>query len=115
MTVGERLKEMRARLGWSQDELGSRVSRTGATISRYESGSLQIAADELPRFAEALGVSAWDFYEGAPVVHTTLPGDDLAEEFKAFIGQKANRLPPHEQRAVYLAAGIVDTLLAHAG
>lgn len=116
MQVRERLVELAAeRIGGDQAELARRLGETWQWVHYRLNGTTAIKADEIPRFAEALGIHPWEFFEGAPSVRTTFPGDDLAEEFRAFIEKKVDRLPPHEQRAVYLAAGVVDTLLAQAG
>src|SRR5712691_1975853 len=60
--VGARLRQFRQARGWSQDELGKRLKMTAATVSRYETGDLQIDADQLPVIAELLGVHPADFY-----------------------------------------------------
>jgi transcriptional regulator with XRE-family HTH domain len=60
--VGARLRQFRQALGWSQDELGKRLKMTAATVSRYETGDLQIDADDLPVVAAHLGVHPADFF-----------------------------------------------------
>jgi transcriptional regulator with XRE-family HTH domain len=61
------LKEIREAVGLTQAELGKLLSVADVTVSRYEKGTRQIGADELPRIADALGVSACDFFEEQPV------------------------------------------------
>ncbi len=63
VSVGERLREIRQSKGLSQAALGKMVGLSDAAITQYEKGRRQIGADELPRIAEALGVSPCDFYE----------------------------------------------------
>src|SRR4029453_1085284 len=60
--VGMRLRQFRQARGWSQDELARRLRVTAATISRYETGDLQIDPDQLPVIAELLGVHPCDFF-----------------------------------------------------
>jgi transcriptional regulator with XRE-family HTH domain len=62
MRVGARLRQLRQTRGWSQDELGRRLGVTAATVSRYETGDLQIDADQLPVIGELLGVHPCDFF-----------------------------------------------------
>ena len=61
--VGEQLKRIRESQGLTQEEIGERLGFAGATIGRYENGHRQMRADELPRFAAALGVSPCAFFE----------------------------------------------------
>lgn len=60
--VGKRLRAFRQAAGLSQRQLAEKLNLADPTISNYETGRLQIDADELPRFAEALGIPASAFY-----------------------------------------------------
>ena len=62
MRVGARLRQLRQGRGLSQDELGKRLKVTAATISRYETGDLQIDADQLPVIADLLDAHPCDFF-----------------------------------------------------
>lgn len=111
--VGERLRELRNQRGISQRGFAPLINVSHATVSKWETGNAPIDADLLPTLAEVLGVHPADFFEGGTLNH--MLGDDIAEEFRAFVGEKIDQLPPHEQRAVALAVGIANTLLARAG
>jgi transcriptional regulator with XRE-family HTH domain len=57
-TIGARLKRLRDRKGWSQQELARQCGVTQATISRLERGELQdIQVITARRMAHALGVT----------------------------------------------------------
>jgi transcriptional regulator with XRE-family HTH domain len=63
--VGRRLQALRKAAGLSQRELGAVLNISHTSISFYETGTSQIDADALPRFAEALGVAPSAFFEEA--------------------------------------------------
>ena len=51
-SVGERLKDLRRRLGLSQEQLARRLGVSFATVNRWESGRTQISARSLAALAE---------------------------------------------------------------
>jgi transcriptional regulator with XRE-family HTH domain len=67
--LGNRIREARERLGISQEELASAVSKDQGAISEYESGKRRLSAVDLPTLAEALKVSLLYFYEGEATGH----------------------------------------------
>jgi transcriptional regulator with XRE-family HTH domain len=72
-TFGARVRAARERLGISQDELATRVSKDQRAISEYETGRRRMFVNDLPLFCEVLQVPyAYFFTE-------TLTEDDLTE------------------------------------
>jgi transcriptional regulator with XRE-family HTH domain len=58
MTLGDRIKRERERLGWSQNELARRARVRQAQLSEVEAGKRHdMMASILRRIARALGVS----------------------------------------------------------
>jgi transcriptional regulator with XRE-family HTH domain len=53
-------------LGISQTQLAEKVGLTFQAIQKYERGENRISASRLHHFAEILGVSVADFFEGLP-------------------------------------------------
>src|SRR5580693_2291588 len=51
-SVGERLRDLRRRLGLSQEQLARRLGVSFATVNRWESGRTQISARSLAALAE---------------------------------------------------------------
>lgn len=51
----DRVKELRAKKGWTQAELGERIGVQQATIGRWETGDREPSFDQLFRLAELLG------------------------------------------------------------
>ena len=67
MTLGEKITDLRHRLGISQRQLADRCGVTQATLSRAESGQVrQLRAGTLKRLAEALSVSVDDLLSRKP-------------------------------------------------
>ena len=64
MELGDKVKELRQNLGWTQVTLAEKAGVTHATISRIESGKVvQPMMNHLRNLAEALGVSV-DYLSG---------------------------------------------------
>jgi transcriptional regulator with XRE-family HTH domain len=64
--VGRRLRERRAQLGLTQEELAETLSVGPNTISRWETGERSIAITDLPRVASALCIEPAYFFPTAP-------------------------------------------------
>lgn len=57
--LSERIKELRIKKGWSQDDLADRMGMNRANISNYERGTNKnIPSDTLKKFADVFGVSS---------------------------------------------------------
>lgn len=57
MKIGEKIKQRRQELKWSQRELCSRMGYSNhSTIAKIEAGSVDIPQSKIVRFAEVLGV-----------------------------------------------------------
>jgi transcriptional regulator with XRE-family HTH domain len=57
--LSERIKELRMKKGWSQDDLADRMGMNRANISNYERGTNKnIPSDTLKKFADVFGVSS---------------------------------------------------------
>lgn len=71
MSIGQRIKERRERLGLNQKQLADASAITQATISRLESGQvLELKSEALKRLAQALGVTV-DYLIGQTPKMTT--------------------------------------------
>lgn len=58
MTIGEKIKHRRVELGWSQRDLAARMEYNNhSTITRIESGKVDIPQSRIVQFSEVLGVS----------------------------------------------------------
>ena len=61
--VGARIREIRESRNLSQQGVARQLGITQESLSLYERGLRQIKANDLPRFAAALGVRPADLYE----------------------------------------------------
>lgn len=65
MKIGERIKQRRQELQWSQRELANRMGYNHSTITRIEAGIIDIPQSRIMQFSDVLGVSiaylmGWD-------------------------------------------------------
>lgn len=58
MSIGQRIKQRRTELGWSQRDLAARMGyNNNSTIARIENGKVDIPQSRIVKFSEVLGVS----------------------------------------------------------
>ncbi len=58
MHIGERIKERRISLGWTQRELATKMGyKNHSVIARVESGAVDLPQSRLEQFAKVLGVT----------------------------------------------------------
>ena len=58
MHIGQKIKERRQKLQWSQRELSERMGYNNhSTITRIESGKVDVPQSRIVKFSEVLGVS----------------------------------------------------------
>jgi y4mF family transcriptional regulator len=55
--IGERIRERRTKLGWTQEQLAQTAGISKSFLSELESGKRSVSADKLLDLAQALGVS----------------------------------------------------------
>lgn len=57
MKIGERIKRRRVELEWSQRDLAEKMGYNHSTITRIETGKIDISQSRVVQFSEVLGVS----------------------------------------------------------
>lgn len=58
MNIGEKIKQRRIELGWSQRDLASRMKYSNhSTIGKIETGKVDIPQSRIVQFADVLGVT----------------------------------------------------------
>ena len=57
MKIGEKIKQRRTELQWSQRDLAAKMGYNHSTITRIENGKIDIPQSRILQFAEVLGVS----------------------------------------------------------
>lgn len=62
--VGERLRERRSFMGYTQESLANQLSLSHQQVQKYETGANRISAGRLYELAQTLGVEVAYFFEG---------------------------------------------------
>ena len=57
MKIGERIKQRRTELNWSQRDLAEKMGYNHSTITRIETGKIDISQSRVVQFSKVLGVS----------------------------------------------------------
>lgn len=79
MHIGERIKAQRIKLGMSQRELAEKMGyKDRSTITRIETGEIDLPQSRVNQFAEVLGLSH-AYLLGLVSEETSLKNDRLAE------------------------------------
>lgn len=77
--VGQKIRARRIFLGMSQTEVADAVGITFQQIQKYERGANRVGASRLQQISDALGVSPFYFFEGAPAVGKKMPAQKEGE------------------------------------
>jgi transcriptional regulator with XRE-family HTH domain len=77
--VGQKIRARRIFLRMSQTELGDAIGLTFQQIQKYERGANRVGASRLQQISDALGVSPFYFFEGAPTVGKKRPTPNEGE------------------------------------
>ena len=88
MALGDRIKEIRMSLGWTQDQLAKEAQISKSFLSDVENNKSSVSGEKLLRIAEALHASLDYLMKGAPASNDTavkpveIPAEllELAEE-----------------------------------
>jgi transcriptional regulator with XRE-family HTH domain len=76
----------------SQTELGDAIGLTFQQVQKYEKGMNRVGASRLQQISEALGVSPFYFFEGAPTVGKKAPtpneGELSEDTIVSFLGTR---------------------------
>jgi transcriptional regulator with XRE-family HTH domain len=77
--VGQKIRARRIFLGMSQTEVADAVGITFQQIQKYERGANRVGASRLQQISDALGVSPFYFFDGAPTVGKKMPAQKDGE------------------------------------
>jgi transcriptional regulator with XRE-family HTH domain len=94
MTVGQEIRRLREKKGWSQAKLGVLAGTGPSGISQIETGRRNPSAATLARIAKALGVEVRDLFPLGQAPLPDMQGYDVLLEERGF---------PREQIAAWLA------------
>ncbi len=103
MSIGQKIKQRRTELGWSQRDLAAKMGyNNNSTVARIENGKVDIPQSRIVKFSEVLGVSigylmGWEEKiekdpTGTAELHFEILMDEdiseIFEDFKVLDGQQ---------------------------
>src|SRR5277367_4386015 len=77
--VGQKIRARRIFLQMSQTDVADLLGITFQQIQKYERGANRVGASRLQQISDALGVSPFYFFEGAPTVGKKMPTPNEGE------------------------------------
>jgi len=77
--VGQKIRARRMYFRMSQTEVADALGITFQQIQKYEKGMNRVGASRLQQISDALGVSPFYFFEGAPTVGKKMPAPQEGE------------------------------------
>ena len=77
--VGQKIRARRIFLQMSQTDVADVLGITFQPIQKYERGANGVGASRLQQFSDALGVSPFYFFDGAPTVGKKAPAPNEGE------------------------------------
>jgi transcriptional regulator with XRE-family HTH domain len=77
--VGQKIRARRIFLQMSQTDVADALGITFQQIQKYERGANRVGASRLQQISDALGVSPFYFFEGAPTVGKKTPTPNEGE------------------------------------
>jgi transcriptional regulator with XRE-family HTH domain len=95
VAVRERIRALIKEKGTTQAAVARRLDEPEYWVSDRLTGRVNLLAEELPRFAQALNVHPCTFFDEAPLGHTGVDyGQDLREQIAADVLDLARALSP---------------------
>lgn len=92
--VGERIKNRRLRLGWTQEELAEKAALHNTYIGQLERGEKNATLESIEKVATGLGVTFEELFE------KIIPGENSATSIAAQCYELVDALSPESQRLV---------------
>ncbi len=117
MKIGEKIKQRRTELEWSQRDLAAKMGYNHSTITRIENGKIDIPQSRIAQFAEVLGVSIaylmdWEEVKKKNDIQTDIVVRMRADEKFSSLVAKLDRLNPEQLASV---TQVVDAFLSMKG
>ena len=100
-TVGENILLMRKRLGWTQEELATRMGyKSKSTINKIELGINDIPQSKVVRFAEVLGTTPAHLMGWTDEEENLSPEEPALSEGEKIMLDLFRRVPNEQQQIV---------------
>ena len=107
VSIGQKIREARERLGLSQEEFAMRIGVSSKTLSSWERGVYLVDVIMLNTIASVCGMTLNEFTDDSQTnsIVSRLSNDDFTEAEKQVI-QKIRCLRADRKKALYILLGI---------
>jgi transcriptional regulator with XRE-family HTH domain len=100
-TVGENILQMRKRLGWTQEELATRMGyKSKSTINKIELGINDIPQSKIVKFADVLGTTPAHLMGWNDEEESLSPEEPVLSEGEKIMLDLFRRVPEDQQQLV---------------
>lgn len=101
MTIGERIRERRKRLGLTADQLGEMIGKNRATIYRYESDDIEnMSISIIPPLAAALRCSPAYLMGWSDIETDDISNEDRQDLQSLELAKRICQMPSESQKIV---------------
>ena len=100
-SIGERIREIREKKGWTQDDLANAADMNRVTIAKYEAGRIEPKSRSLQKLAAALEINANLLIDGESKIN-----DDDRELWE--LREKVRRDPERHYLFSLASNGTID-------
>ncbi|NLY36200.1 MAG: helix-turn-helix domain-containing protein [Tissierellia bacterium] len=98
MEIGEKIRNLRQKMGLTQEELAHRSDLTKGFISQLENGNTSPSVDTMESIVMALGTNMSDFFKEENAVHVVYYKEDAFTALYEKLGSKVSWIVPDAQK-----------------
>ena len=107
VVIGQNIKNIRTRVGITQETLGGSLGITFQQIQKYEKGSNRVSAAALLHFQKALGCDLKEFFDGIDI-DGAKSGTPVMSDDAVKVSMIVNGMPPWKQALVVNVTRQID-------
>lgn len=90
--IGERIRQLRALKGLSQDNVADEIGMSAGNFGKIERGEIDVSASNLIQIAKVLGVQVSNLFDDKPIATISEPKTDFGYATKEELYQVAQAL-----------------------
>lgn len=106
VSIGQKIRAARQRLGLSQAEFADRIGTSAKTLSSWERGAYLVDVIMLNTIADVCGMTLNDFTDASSSETINLPIKSDFTEAEAQLIQKIRALRADKKKALYIFFGV---------
>ncbi len=100
MLIGERIRNLRQKMGLTQEELAERSELTKGFISQLENDNASPSVDTMESLARALGTNLSDFFKEEEAKQVVYPSEEAFSALYEKLGSKISWIIPDAQKNI---------------